>query len=209
MHKLNLLQILENKKSFYIKEGEIFCLLSKAVNGWVSFLLQTTRVTSHAVKGGWGTLRIFPYWVSAFLQLQEWPLHAYVIDRTSLLLSSFTTEEVIDPVINLAINRTSLLLSSFTIDGATDPAIDLVIDHTSLLLSSFATDGAIDAVLKPAIDPALDRIGTALERIDSVLNILMTWYPLTKKTIDSLDDLWEKKITGIIFLLICFCLNGL
>ena len=79
-------------------------MLSKAVNGWVSFLLQTAKVTSHAIKGGWGILRIFPYWVSAFLQLREWPLHAYAINRTSLFLSSFATEEATDP----AIDHTSL-----------------------------------------------------------------------------------------------------
>ena len=50
-------------ESFYIKEKEIFCLLSKAANGWTSFLLQiiglqligTPRVTLLAVKEGWGT----------------------------------------------------------------------------------------------------------------------------------------------------------
>ena len=74
-------------------------------------------------------------------------MHAYAID-----------------LIWCAIDRTSLLLSSFATEEATDPAIDLVIDCTSLLLSSFATEEATDATINPELDSVIDRTGVTLDR---------------------------------------------
>ena len=80
-------------------------------------------------------------------------MHAYELERITLLLSSYDYVRATDPTLAPVINRTFPLLSSFDYVRATDPAVD--------------------PTVTPAINPVLNCTGTTLECIDPILNLLI------------------------------------